>query len=274
MMTSKLPEFVPAKGFKYTASPNPGWTYGQGVESTPEGRAWAEGEKAGWKTIDTSTADPRQLYATLISGIVPRPVAFVSTISEDGIHNLAPMSWFNQVSSSPPVISIACSHTSKGAKDTVRNIRATKGFTVNIISEPWVEQANICSIDAPPEVSEWAISGLRTIPSVHVKAPRVRESAFSMECELLQEVNIIHPETQAVTTTLVLGTVRFVHIRNDVIDPVRGVVDPGKMRPVARMGGITYGSVSTGYMLTRESWANKEQEIRKALGDDLGGRKL
>ena len=117
------------------------------------------------------------------------------------------------MSSSPPVISFSCirSSTSAGDKDTARNIRATKGFTVNIISEPWIQQANMCCIDSPPDVSEWSMSGLTREPSVsqyyifsflqhphgilycrsllqvHVKAPRVKESAFSMECEVYKK---------------------------------------------------------------------------------------
>lgn len=93
-------------GFKITDAPNAAWTYGEKVSATPQGREWLEGEKAGWKTIDPTTEDPRsvsssssdqenlticsKLYGLLISGIAPRPVAFVSTISEDGITNLAP----------------------------------------------------------------------------------------------------------------------------------------------------------------------------------------
>lgn len=76
-----------------------------------------------------------------------------------------------QVSASPPVISFSCIHTSSGDKDTVRNIRATQGFTVNIISEPWIHQANVCSIDSSPNVSEWSMSGLRKEPSVSLNFP-------------------------------------------------------------------------------------------------------
>jgi flavin reductase (DIM6/NTAB) family NADH-FMN oxidoreductase RutF len=270
-MLSELPPFVFTKEFKYTASPNPGWTYGQGIETTPEGRAWAEGEKAGWKVIDASKEEPRKLYSIMLSGIAPRPVAFVSSISADGVENLAPFSWFNQVTSSPPLVSFACSHNSGAAKDTVRNVRAGTGFTVNIISEPWIEQSNICSTDAPFEVNEWPISGLTKTPSILVKAPRVKESAFSMECELYQAIEIRDPKTEIITSTLVLGLVKFIHMRNDVIDPERGVADPGKLKPIARMGGLTYAKVSEGFTLPRKSWKEIGGEIREKLGDDIDG---
>lgn len=101
--------FVPG----YTQSPNPQWTYGQNIQDTPEGRAWMAGEKEGWKVVDTSTEPPmcvlsdsmtaflmnypRKLYQLMVSGIVPRPIAFVSSVSEAGVENLAPFSWFNMV---------------------------------------------------------------------------------------------------------------------------------------------------------------------------------
>jgi len=268
---SDLPPFIPnTTGFTYTEPPHPEWAYTQGIDATADGRAWAEGEKAGWKTVDTATEDPRKLYFTMISGIVPRPIAFVSTISEDGLGNLAPYSFFNMVSASPPVISFSCIRSKSQDKDSERNIKATKGYTVNIISEPWIHQANMCSIDSPPNVSEWSMSGLTKEPSDQVKAPRVKESAFSMECELLQTIDIIHPTTKVHTATLILGHVKLIHIRNDVIEPVRGAVDPGKLRPVTRMGGRLYGRVSEGYVLDRLVWKEDEEAIMEALGH-VGG---
>ncbi|KAF5318421.1 hypothetical protein D9619_010923 [Psilocybe cf. subviscida] len=267
-MSANLPPFQPSE-FRYTESPNPNWTYGQRIESTEQGREWAEGEKQGWTVIDTSKADKRQLYAVMIAGIVPRPVAFVSSLSADGIGNLAPFSWFNQVTSNPPIISISVVNYATVAKDTVRNIRATNGFTVNIISEPWVDQANIGTVDAPYEVNEWPISGLTKAPSIHVKAPRVKESAFSMECELYQAIEIKNPETGAVASTLVLGLVKFIHMRNDVIDAEKGTPDPGKLRAIARLGGITYGKVTEGFILPRPSWKDVGEDIKSALGAAL-----
>ncbi|KNZ74279.1 hypothetical protein J132_07441 [Termitomyces sp. J132] len=252
-------------GFKITDAPNPTWTYGEKVGATPQGREWLDGEEAGWKTVDTSKVeDPRKLYGLLLSGIVPRPVAFVSTISEDGITNLAPYSWFNQVSSSPPVLSVSINTLKNPTrlKDSARNIKATKGFTVNIISEPWVAQSNIASVNAPEDFDEWPVSGLTKEPSIHVKAPRVRESAFSMECELLQAIDIPIPETGETGTTLILGTIKYIHVRKDVLDE-RGNVDPGKLKPVARMGGTLYAKVNEGYNIYRPNWKEHGEPIRE-----------
>ncbi|KAG5652683.1 hypothetical protein H0H81_004120 [Sphagnurus paluster] len=258
------------QGFKITEAPNPSWTFGQRVDATPEGREWLEGEKEGWKIVDTATEDPRSLYALLISGIVPRPVAFVSTVSEDGVANLAPYSWFNQVCAFPPVISVSCTRGAEmtRVKDTARNAKETGQFTVNIISEPWVAQANVSSVNAPEDFSEWAISGLTQAPSVHVKPPRVKESAFSMECELLQAVDIADPASGDVTTTLLLGHVKKIHVRKDVLNE-RGAVDPAKLKPVARMGGTLYARVNEGYNIQRYNWKEHGApiiELEKAMG--------
>ncbi|KAG6896301.1 hypothetical protein C0992_009254 [Termitomyces sp. T32_za158] len=264
-------------GFKITDAPNPSWTYGEKVGATPQGREWLEGEKAGWKTVDPTTEDPRggsegfmitfgsKLYGLLLSGIAPRPVAFVSTISEDGITNLAPFSWFNQVSSNPPVLSVSITtlRNPTRPKDSARNIKATKEFTVNIISEPWVAQSNITSVNAPEDFDEWPVSGLTKEPSIHVKAPRVRESAFSMECELLQAIDIPIPETGEIGTNLILGRIKYIHVRNDVLDE-RGNVDPGKLQLVARMGGTLYAKVNEGYDINRPSWKEHGAPIREA----------
>lgn len=108
----------------------------------------------------------RKVYQITVAGIVPRPIAFVSSVSADGVGNLAPFSWFNQVSHNPPVVSISILHRAGREKDTLRNIKETKGFTVNIISEAWVEQANVASVNAPIGFSEWEITGLTKADSV------------------------------------------------------------------------------------------------------------
>ncbi|KAJ7034540.1 hypothetical protein C8F04DRAFT_1101316 [Mycena alexandri] len=256
---SDLPSFDTSE-FKHTQPPQPSWTFGQPITSTEEGRKWAEQEKEGWKTLNIAEEDPRFIYSLCISGIVPRPVAFVSTIAENGDENLAPFSWFNQVSAFPLVISVSCLAIPRH-KDTASNIKATKGFTVNIISEPWVAHANSCSIDAPPGVSEWALSGLTREPSIAVKPARVKESAFALECELLQVVDIKN-DTGAITTNLILATVKYVHVRKAVLNE-KGVIDPAKLKPIGRMGDITFMTVKDGFRIPRPVWADEKEIIEK-----------
>ncbi|KAJ7056204.1 hypothetical protein C8F01DRAFT_1258008 [Mycena amicta] len=260
-----LPAFE-ASGFTHTQAPNPSWSFGEPITATEAGRKWAEEEKLGWKTIEPAKEDRRKMLAFFHSAIAPRPIAFVSSIAANGQENLAPFSWFNQVCTDPPVISISCA-TAPRHKDTGTNIRETRGFTVNIISQPWVVQADCCSIDAPPEVNEWALSGLTKEPSISVAPARVKESAVSMECELLQHIEVKHP-SGGVAANLILATVKYVHIRNAVLTE-RGTVDPAKLLPVGRMGDITYAKISNGFRVVRPIWAEVKEECEAKFGDAL-----
>ncbi|KAH7930370.1 hypothetical protein BV22DRAFT_1028605 [Leucogyrophana mollusca] len=255
-----LPPFDQSTRTTFTETPNPSWAYGQKTDSTAAGAKWMEGEKGGWKVINTAEEDRLKLYTLMISGIVPRPIAFVSTISESGVENLAPFSWFNMVTNHPPIVSFACSNVPAGLKDTAHNVKNSQGFTVNIISEPFVEQANATAIDTPPEVSEWAFSGLTKASSIHVKAPRVKESAFSMECELFQSIDIVHPDTGEQSSTLVLAHVKYIHIRNDVLNE-RGLVDIAKFKPVSRLGDISYARVGDAFRIPRPSWQQEKDKF-------------
>lgn len=263
----------PSKQIAICTPPSSEWVFGKKTEDTLEGREWMDGLRAGWKTVDTMTEDPLKIYSLLMSGVVPRPVAFVSTISEEGLENLAPYSCFNVVSAYPPVIAVSISrgpNLRDRVKDSLTNIKTTRGFTVNLISEPWIAQANVCNVDAPETVSEWSFSGLTKEPSIHVVAPRVLESAFSLECELLESIDIKHPVTSAVTTGLILGSVKCIHVRKDVLNE-RGSVDPGKMQPVCRLGGILYGRIKEGYSLERFTWDRYGEDLVASAGTNKSG---
>ncbi len=125
------------------------------------------------------------MYATQ----TPRPIGFISSVNPDGVTNLAPFSYFTMANHDPPVVVVSFTHPppkdgQSSLKETCQNILDTKQFVANLISESFVEAANYTSVDAPKDVSEWALSGLTPVPSKLVKAPRVGESAFAMECDL------------------------------------------------------------------------------------------
>ncbi|EJT97039.1 hypothetical protein DACRYDRAFT_112365 [Dacryopinax primogenitus] len=261
-----LPPFNESFAPRYTESPNPSWQYGDKVGGITAAQQWLEGEKQGWTSLDTSV-ETSKLYPMMISGIVPRPVAFVSSISETGVENLAPFSFFNMVAFDPPAIIISCSNKPR-IKDTCHNIRTTKGFTVNIISEPFVENANVTAVDCPEGVSEWDVSGLTRVSSVLVKPARVKESAFSMECELLDAHNITNPSTGIASNTLIIGWVKHIHVRNDVLNE-RGVVDPTKLRPVVRVGDISYARLGDVFRLTRHVWEKEKEKMQGSAQKDL-----
>jgi flavin reductase (DIM6/NTAB) family NADH-FMN oxidoreductase RutF len=186
--------------------------------------------------INPKDHDYHSIYKLMIGSIVPRPIALVSTISVDGTRNLAPFSFFNGVCSNPPTICFSVSVRKDGShKDTLNNIEASREFVVNIVSEDFAEQMNSCSADFPPDVDEFIVSGLTPIPSDLIKPPRVKESRFSMECKLVQ---IIQIGTQPGSASLIIGEVLRFHIAEELFNNFR--IDPDKLRPIGRMGGPTY----------------------------------
>ncbi len=186
--------------------------------------------------IDPQEHDYSNIYKLMIGSIVPRPIAFVSTVSAGGIRNLAPFSFFNGVCSNPPIVLFSTIVRKDGKeKDTLSNVEATGEFVVNIVSEDFAEQMNITSADVPPEVDEFVESGLTPVPSDLVRAPRVKESRISMECKLEQIVRFGSGPGSGRT---VFGRILRFHIADELIDNYR--IDPDKLGAIGRMGGPTY----------------------------------
>jgi flavin reductase (DIM6/NTAB) family NADH-FMN oxidoreductase RutF len=187
-------------------------------------------------TIIPSEHNYNDIYKLLIGSIVPRPIAFVSTMDQNGNRNLAPFSFFNGVCSNPPIVLFSTVVRKDGKhKDTLNNIEATSQFVINIVSESFAPQMNFCSADFPPEVDEFQISGLTPIPSDLVKPPRVKESAVQMECKL---VNIIHFGQGPGSGHTIFGEVLRFHIWDELFTNFR--IDPDKLNAIGRMGGPTY----------------------------------
>ncbi|KAJ3476045.1 hypothetical protein NLI96_g11432 [Meripilus lineatus] len=263
-LNSSLPPFSPPTGFRLTQPPNPEWDLGQGLKpGSPLNDSWAEGMKQGWKTWSTENTPGRDTYKLLTSAVIPRPIAFVSTISEDGVPNLAPMSYFSVLSHDPPLLSVSLLLSPRKPKDTRENIKSTKEFTVNIISEPFVEAANACSVEAPARIDEWLVSGLTPEASTHVKPPRVKESAVGLECELYDFKDVAPPGAEKPTTTIVLGLIKYIHIHKAVLAEDGNTVDPSKLRPVARLGGATFARLGEGFDLSRLTWKSSKEQIEK-----------
>ncbi|KAG2091226.1 uncharacterized protein F5147DRAFT_643259 [Suillus discolor] len=259
-----IPPFDTTSYSTTTQSPNPSWTCGQRVDTTPAGKDWLGDESAGWKVCSTTEMDQTNLNKLLNSGVLPRPMSLVSTISEDGVGNLAPFSWFNTVMNYPPVISFAINHNATGSlKDTTANLKNGQGFAVNIISKAFIENANSTAVDAPPKFDEWALSGLtkEKCIRVQIRALRVKES---MECKLYKPIDITHPVTGEHNSTLILAHVKYFHVRKDMLTS-RGAVDLTKFKPVARVGDISYARVGDTYRIPVPSWAKEEGKIQEAL---------
>jgi flavin reductase (DIM6/NTAB) family NADH-FMN oxidoreductase RutF len=187
--------------------------------------------------VDPASTDHSSVYKLLIGSVVPRPIAFVSTVSPEGAFNVAPFSFFTVASSNPPALVFTVGHraTPDPRKDTLRNITTAREFVVNIVSEEFGPKMNICAGDYPPEVDEFQLSGLTPIPSDLVKAPRVAESHVNMECRLLYTIAMSGLVNGG---NLVLGEVVRFHIDDAYFNNYR--IDQDKLRAIGRMAGNTY----------------------------------
>ena len=188
-----------------------------------------------------------------IALVAPRPIGWISTISKDGVVNLAPFSFFNAVSSRPPMVFFAAngSHLfAGGEKDSLANVRDTGQFVCNLVTWNLRQQMNDSSADAPREVDEFEAVGLTKLPSRIVKPPRVAESPAHLECELIQFVELpAGPDGRNVMT---IGRVVGIHIDDSLV--VNGRVETTRARPVARLGYLDYTVVDSAFPIDRPTW--------------------
>jgi flavin reductase (DIM6/NTAB) family NADH-FMN oxidoreductase RutF len=202
--------------------------------------------------FDPAEHAPGNIYKLMIGAIVPRPIAWVSTIDKNGVRNLAPFSFFTGVCANPPVVCFCPVNRGQPTpgmplrKDTLRNIHETGEFVVNIVPERLAAQMNISSAEVPADVDEFALTGLTAIPGVVVKAPRVAESPVHMECKLLQVLTI---NSEPLGGNLVLGQVLRFHVRQDLMSNYR--IDPEKLDAIGRMAGATYSRTRDRFELER-----------------------
>ena len=203
--------------------------------------------------IDPKTFE--RFNAVLTGVIVPRPIAFVSTMSPDGEVNLAPYSFFNAVSYSNVVFS-SSRHVGNKSKDTLRNIEETGEFVVNIVVDSIAEAMNATAAEYPEGEDEFGIAGLSHAPSQIVKPPRVAESPVNIECKLDQIVQI---GSGAHEHGLVIGTILLMHVRDDVIDGHR--IDQAKLMATGRMAGNMYCRTNDRFEMVRPVYDSEKKAV-------------
>ncbi|MBO0962683.1 flavin reductase family protein [Neobacillus sp. MM2021_6] len=187
--------------------------------------------------ITPETLEWREAYKLLVGSILPRPIALVSTIDENGTANAAPFSFFTAICADPMLICFSPLRRGKdGAKkDTLVNIEKTGQFVINIVSNAMAEQMNECAIEFAPEIDELEESGLSKEPSVKVRGLRIKESLVHFECELYQ---VLHFGDTPGAGSLVIGKVVHVHVNDDLFD--KGRIDTEKLQPIGRMAGTIF----------------------------------
>lgn len=201
----------------------------------------------GTKTISIvpDTLSRRDSYRLLISAVVPRPIAWVSSLSPDGARNLAPFSFFNAVSGAPPIVMFSIGQRRGESKDTLQNIRKTREFVVNIVDETLAEAMNQTSGEWASEVDEFDLAGLAPAPSTDVRPPRVAAARVAMEAKLTQILPI-----EGTGSTMVLGQVVRFHIQDGLLRP-NGLIDPALLQPLSRLAGDEYATFGEVFSMQR-----------------------
>lgn len=209
---------------------------------------------------DPATLPWKSVYKLMIGSILPRPIGWISTADAAGLANLAPFSFFNAVSSRPPMV-VFCPtirEFNAGPKDTLRNVRTTGEFVVNIVTEALAEAMNVTSTEFPAEVDEFLAAGLTAAPSVVVAPPRVAECPIHFECRLHQ---LIELGDEPGAGALVLGRIVHLHVDPSVLTG-EDKIDLAALRPIGRLSGAGYCRVTDVFQMPRP---------KSQLGDVTGG---
>jgi len=196
------------------------------------------------KNFNPKNLDIKSNYQLMISGISPRPIAFVTSVSKDGIYNLAPYSFFNGFGANPPIVgfSPALSGRTGLPKDTLLNIKDTNEFTISIVNSSMVGQVSLSSCEYDKKIDEYLKTGLSKEESMVVKTPYVKESPFVMECKLF---DIIDLGGKPASGNLILGEVVMFHVSEDILDD-KNHIDPYELDAISRLGGAWYSKSKDG----------------------------
>lgn len=210
--------------------------------------------------FDPETMEKTAVYKIMAGCIVPRPIAFITTLSRDGARNAAPFSFFNCISTDPPLVCVAISSAPKTGtpKDTLANILETGEFVVNIVNNDIAPAQDLCSGAFPPDVDEISLAGLTALECNRIRAPRLRESPVNFECRLVQSLVVENSKY-----TLLIGRVVYIHVRSDLITP-EGRIDAPRLDAVGRMTGNLYTRTTSLFTLAHDTFDVLEPDRRGA----------
>jgi flavin reductase (DIM6/NTAB) family NADH-FMN oxidoreductase RutF len=198
--------------------------------------------------FDPQELEQTAIYKLLTGTVIPRPIGWISTINEDGIHNLAPFSYFNAVGDDPPHVMFSTVHSNNLNKDTLNNVLATKQFVVNMVTEDLVEQMNLTSQPIAANESEFELAGLTPIASSLVKPPRVKECKITMECEMVHHYKLENSKTGG--ATIVIGKIVLFHIDESVLLE-NYKINIETYKPIARLAGSNYSKLGEIFSIKR-----------------------
>lgn len=198
--------------------------------------------------FDPSIISGVDTYKLLTGTIIPRPIGWISSISPEGIHNLAPFSFFNAVGEDPPHVMFSTVRTGDKNKDTLNNVLTTKEFVVNLVTEELVEKMNTTSQAVPSSESEFELAGLTPIDSIKIKAPRVKECLVTMECEMVHHYFLEDHKNGG--ACVIIGRVLLFHVNEEILlDGTK--INMDVYRPVARLAGSNYSKLGEIFSIKR-----------------------
>lgn len=200
------------------------------------------------KKVNPKQLSERENYKFLIGSIIPRPIAFVTSMSEDGVVNAAPFSFFNIVSSNPPMISVSIQRKNGQMKDTARNIKANRQFVVHIVDPDNVEQVNETSANLAAEQSEVTHTNLTLVDSTAISVPGVQESKIRFECEL-ETVLELGGDGENFGCDLIIGKIVYYHIEESIYED--GKIDPVALEAISRLAGNDYAKIGQQFTIER-----------------------
>jgi len=198
-------------------------------------------------SIDPTVQTERENYKLLIGSIIPRPIAFVTTMSNEGILNGAPFSYFNIVSSNPPMISLSLQRSQGKQKDTARNIIELREFVVHIVDEQNVNKINETAASLAPDQSEIEKAQLTPIKSTKITVPGVKEAKIRMECLLEHSIEMGGKDSHG--CDLIIGKIVQFHIQDDLYN--KGRIDPIGLAAVSRLAGNNYAKIGEIFSIER-----------------------
>ncbi|MDP4908724.1 MAG: flavin reductase family protein [Burkholderiaceae bacterium] len=206
--------------------------------------------------IDITALPPIEQYKLLASTVVPRPIALVTTISDEFGDNAAPYSFFNCMGEDPPVmvLGLETKRHNQSLKDTTVNIRDNGQFVIHLIDEPMAQAMNICAIDFPSNISEVEEAGLTLTPSRIVRPKRIVEAPVAFECEKIALLQI------GPTRNIAIGKVVRMHVRDGLFDPVTHYINPELYRPIGRMYGKLYARMTDHFEMEVPSYEAWQRE--------------
>ncbi|KAH7156620.1 hypothetical protein EDB81DRAFT_867625 [Dactylonectria macrodidyma] len=259
-VSSQRPDFDHSDSpIEVTKSPDSTWSFGDGVRNNSP--TTTESTEKVHREIDPYSTDRSvvQNYKLLVSGIAPRPVGFISTVSADGkTKNLAPFSYFQLVDHDPPMFIVSFSSRLGSVKDTYQNLKDTGECVINTVSENMIEAVSASSIDAPYGLSEWNVTGLHEAPTTTVKPSRVKESVFSIEGQAV-DIKEFAPHAAGMSSAAIvlIKATRF-WVQEDAANHDFSHIQLEKLRPIAQLGGMSYGRITSTFELPRMRWVDEQ----------------